>query len=184
MHRVGAVALAALVSLVGCSSHPPARLSPPIRLDPLDVGQYATNPCALLRPDRAARRHLVPPGTPAPDQDRAGCQWNAADAAQPTILASVLPDQGLEDVYRQRDHYTAFQPLEIANYPAVHLSTDPGGPSAAHRCTTRVGVADNASLSVTATYPPGAHGAMAADPCGDSDELATEIMGQLLAGSP
>jgi len=90
---------------------------------------------------------------------------------------------GLEDVYRGRAHDTAFTPIHIAHYPAVELSTVPGGIRAG-RCTVQIGVADHSTIAVTADYPPFTDSAFASDPCGDADTLATEIMGQLLAGSP
>jgi len=86
-------------------------------------------------------------------------------------------------VYRQRARYSYFAPTDIAHYPAVQLSTEPGGPRAG-RCTVQVRVADQASIAVTAGYPPGSKSAFASDSCGDADTLAIEIMGQLLAGSP
>jgi hypothetical protein len=89
----------------------------------------------------------------------------------------------LEDIYRQRARYSYFAPTDIAHYPAVQLSTEPGGPRAG-RCTVQVGVADQASIAVTAGYPPGSKSAFASDSRGDADTLAIEIMGQLLAGSP
>jgi hypothetical protein len=180
-----AALLLAVASAAGCAAPPPPRLSPPITLDQLDVSGYSGAPCTLLRPDRAARRHLAPPGRPVADAATggAGCQWAPSGPGYPTITAGASTTEGLEDVYRRRAAYSHFTPTDIANYPAVELSTDPGG---AHtgRCTVRIGVADHATVTVTADYPPSSHSPFAADPCGDADTLATEIMGQLLAASP
>jgi hypothetical protein len=168
-----------LLALGGCAAAPSARLSPRITLDQLDVSQYGSAPCTILRPDRAARRHLTPPGSPVSDPavDGPGCQWAPTGSGYPTITAGASTTEGLEDIYRQRGRYSYFAPTDIAHYPAVQLSTAPGGPRAG-RCTVQVGVA------VTAGYPPGSKSAFSSDPCGDADTLAIEIVGQLLAGSP
>lgn len=172
-------------AVAGCAAPPPAHLAPPITLDQLDVAQYAGAPCTLLRPDRAARRHLTAPGTPVTDAATGGpgCRWTPAAPHYPAVTAAASTGVGLEDVYRGRAHDTTFTPIDIAHYPAVELSTDPGG-TRAGRCTVQVGVADHSTIAVTADYPPFTDSAFASDPCGDADTLAIEIMGQLLAGSP
>lgn len=169
----------------GCAAAPPGHLAPPITLDQLDVGPYGGAPCTLLRADRAARRHLTAPGTPVTDAATGGpgCRWAPAGPRYPTVTAGASTIVGLEDVYRGRAHDTAFTPIHIAHYPAVELSTVPGGIRAG-RCTVQIGVADHSTIAVTADYPPFTDSAFASDPCGDADTLATEIMGQLLAGSP
>jgi Protein of unknown function (DUF3558) len=184
-----AVLLLAVACAAGCAAPPPPRLSPPITLDQLDVSRYSDAPCTLLRPDRAARRHLTPPGTPTTDAatDAAtrgpGCRWAPTGPDYPTITAGASTTEGLEDVYRKRASYSHFAPTDIAHYPAAELSTAPGGPRGG-RCTVRIGVADHSTVTVTAGYPPSADSPFAADPCGDADTVAIEVMGQLLAGSP
>jgi hypothetical protein len=184
-HLGRAALLLAVAGAAGCATPPPARLSPPITLDQLDVSRYSGAPCTLLRPDRAARRHLVPPGRPVTDPATGGpgCQWAPAGPGYPAITAGASTTEGLEDVYQGRAGYSYFAPTDIAHYPAAELSTAPGGPHAG-RCTVRIGVADRATISVTAAYPPSSGSPFAADPCGDADTLATEVMGQLLAASP
>jgi len=179
-----AVLLAGTVaSLMGCStaSAGPTRLAPAITLDQLDVTAFGPKPCDLLRADRASRRHLATPGTQVAGPNGLVCRWNPTAARVPVFTAGVDLGQGLEEIYRHYGEFSRFEPTDIANYPAVH--TEVQGAGANGRCATRVAVADNALLVVTADNnglsPPSV-----LDPCSDADTLATEIMGQLLAGSP
>lgn len=179
----GAAAVLLVMAASGCSTSSPRPLAPPITLDQLDVTHYGAAPCGLLRPDRAVRRHLVPPGAVIDNAGGPACRWNPDLPAYPAITAAANTAEGLEQLYQRRGRFPFFEPTEIANYPAVHTTSDPAGPRAGH-CTVHVGVADTATLDVTADYNAGSRGAFAAQPCSDADTLATEIMGQLLAGSP
>lgn len=172
----GAVLVAVLVA--GCSpAAAPARLSPPITLDQLEVTAAAPAPCALLRADRASRRHLASPGVPGAGPAGPVCRWSPTVARVPGFTVGIELGEGLEGLYRRRARLPAFEPTDIAHYPAVHTRGGVG------RCTTRVGVADGALLAVTAD-DTGLAVPSPLDPCSDADTLATEIMGQLLAGSP
>lgn len=164
--------------LAGCSpAAAPTRLSPPITLDQLDVTAAASAPCGLLRPDRAVRRHLTPEGVPGSGPDGPVCRWSPTAERVPAFTAGIELGQGLEGLYRRRAQLPSFEATDIAHYPAVHTR------DGARRCTTRVGVADGGMLAVTAD-DDGQAVRSPLDPCSDADTLATEIMGQLLAGSP
>jgi hypothetical protein len=168
-----------LGALVGCSATPasPARLSPPITLDQLDVTAAAPVPCGLLRPDRATRRHLASPGAPGSGPGGPVCRWSPTAERVPAFTAGIELGEGLEGLYRRRAQLPSFEPADVAHYPAVDTRDGAG------LCTTRVGVADGAMLAVTAD-DDGLAVRSPLDPCSDAETLATEIMGQLLAGSP
>jgi hypothetical protein len=168
--------------LAGCGS---SRL-PPINLDPLDVSAYVSRPCTLLTPQRATRRHLVPPGTSVTTgggTDVPACHWDSATATFPPITAAATTAGGLAGLNRHA--FTYFQNSgPVDGYPSVLTSTAPGGPHAGH-CTVRVGVAPDSQVEVSADYPAvSSANRFSSDPCADADTLAVEMVGALAAGSP
>jgi hypothetical protein len=150
-------------------------------LDQLDVGGYASRPCALLRPDRVTRRHLTAPGAIVSTPNGPMCRWTPTAPHIPIYSAGMDLSHGLEALYQHRVRYALFEPTDIAHYPAVHIRRP--DEQSTRRCTTSVAVADTALLVFTADDD---HLAVPSplNPCSDADTLATEIMGQLLAGSP
>lgn len=164
--------------LAGCGHPTP----PSVTLDPIDVSHYAADPCTLLTPDRAQRRHLAPKGTVVSGTEP-GCRWSSTRPVFPSITAGASTGQGLADL--DRTAYSYFQTGGmIDGYPAVQTATGPGGPRGGN-CTARVGVGPHATVSVTADYPTvTSANAFSADPCADADTMATEIVGALAAGSP
>ena len=170
------------VALSGCASKP-ARLSPPVPPDEqLDLTGYVGKPCTLLAPDRAAARHLSPPGVTVDDTGGSACRWSTTAPAYPAITAQASVDRGLELIYQQRATFSLFQPTEVSHYPAVHTTSGGRAPSSGI-CSTRVGVADSAVLTVTADYGT-AKSSFSSDPCPDADKVAFEIISQIRAGNP
>jgi hypothetical protein len=168
--------------LVGCGGGAPSRLSPPVPEEQLDLAQYAGQPCNLLRPDRALRRHLVGPGSAPGDGTGTACRWSAEDSGHPSVTAEASADHGLEPIYQNRASYGSFEPTAIAHYPAV-LTTAPGLTPANGVCSTQVGVGDNDLLVVTADYA-GLRLPASSDPCLDSNTAAFEIIQQIRSGNP
>lgn len=165
--------------LSGCAGGPPSRLSPPIPDEQLDLAEFVGKPCDLLRNDRVARRHLAVPGSTVPDPIGEVCRWNGADRSHPTITAGADAGHTLEGLYQQRSSFTFFEPTDITHYPAVH-TTGNGRTPRSGICTTQVGVADNAVLSVTADYA-GNTSSFSTDPCPDADRIASDIINGIRA---
>ncbi|WP_445183383.1 hypothetical protein ACTXG6_33465 [Pseudonocardia sp. Cha107L01] len=66
----------------------------------------------------------------------------------PLYTAGAAPHIGLNDVSGHREDYSFFEQTSIAHYPAVHTRDRAAGSEA--RCSTRVGVADDSQVIVTA----------------------------------
>jgi hypothetical protein len=169
--------LVAAAVLVGCGGPPPA---PRVTLDPLDVSAFVSTPCDLLRADRAGRRHLAVPGTVAAGPDGPVCRWTPTEPRVPVYTAGVTTHSGLADVEQHRQDFSFLDQTDIAHYPAVHTRDRAAGSKI--RCSTRVGVADDSQVIVTADNN-GIAVPSSLDACSDADTLATEILGQLLAGT-
>lgn len=170
------------VVLVGCGATAPARLSPPVPAEQLDLSQYVGQPCGLLRADRAQRRHLAAPGGIVAADGGPACRWYATDAEHPMVSAQADADHGLEPIYQRRASFGSFEPTAVAHYPAV-LTTGLGRVPADGVCSSQVGVGDNALLTVTADYR-GRRSPASADPCLDANSVAFEIIQQIRAGNP
>jgi hypothetical protein len=168
--------------LAGCGRSGPARLSPPVPLEQLDMTPYVAAPCGLLRADRAQRRHLTVPGDPVTLDGARACRWRGADAEHPGITVQASVVSGLESVYRDRASYGSFDPTSVTNYPSV-LTTAKGHVPGDGTCSARVGVGDNALLEVTADYGT-VRSPASSDPCLDADTVAFEIIQQIRSGNP
>lgn len=173
----GAVLVAATAVLVGCGGPQPV---PRVTLDPLDVTAFASAPCDLLRADRAGRRHLAVPGTVTTGPDGPVCRWMPTQPRVPVYTAGVATHAGLADVEQHRQEFSFLDHTDIAHYPAVH--TRDRDARSRIRCSTRVGVADDSQVIVTAD-DNGVAVASSLDVCSEADILATEIVGQMLAGA-
>jgi hypothetical protein len=174
-------ALAALAGLLGgCAGAPSAKAVPSVSLDPLDVSTFAAKPCDLLREDRAARRHLAVPGSVTAGPNGPVCRWTATQPRVPLYTAGVAAHSGLNDVSTHRGDYEFVDQTSIAHYPAMHTRDRASGSDA--RCSTRVGVADDSQVIVTAD-DNGIAVRSSLDSCSQADTLATEILGQLLSGT-
>lgn len=180
--RIGCAVAILLTLTAACGQRGPTRLSPPLPGEQIDLTQYVHDACPLLRPDRAQRRGLVPPGQPVARAGGTDCRWAPNGRGRPAISVRASTDRGLESVYRDRASYGTFDPTAIAHYPTA-LTTSKGRIPADGVCTAQVGVGDNDLLEVTADY----HGATtqaSTDPCLDADTVAFEIIQQIRSGNP
>jgi hypothetical protein len=177
---VGVVLAGVALLLGGCGGVAPARPVPTVTLDPLDVSAFVAAPCGLLRADRAARRHLAVPGTVSAGPSGPVCRWSPTQPRVPVYTAGVAPHSGLADVFQHREDFSFVEQVDISHYPAVHTRDRAAGANL--RCATRVGVADDSQLIVTAD-DSGVAVPSSLDTCSEADILATEIMGQLLSGT-
>ncbi|RSM90524.1 DUF3558 domain-containing protein [Kibdelosporangium aridum] len=181
MFRIGLGVVACLVVLSGCASRSqgitmatpppsPSRLAPEVSL-PLDIKQYADNPCSMLSQGQPVTKDLAA----GINEGGSTCTWRAKTPQQPQMTATI--DQvsgGLEGLYRKRVRLPFFEPTEIQNYPAVRYDADRAVPDQG-RCTVSVGVAEDVLLTVTTTiadpntlnYPV---------PCPDAELLANAII--------
>lgn len=178
---VGLVGAVSALAATGCAASPPIRLAPPIPPDPLDLSGYATTPCDLLRADRISWRHLASPGVIGHDADVTSCRWRSVDGTHPSIAAGADMSHDLESVYRGRAGFGSFQPAEVSHYPAAD-TTASGQRPVDGSCTTRVGVASDSLLIVTATYP-GRRSRSAKDPCAAAEDFAFAVITQMLGSS-
>jgi hypothetical protein len=180
--------LCAAVALAGCTSGPsgpakPARLSPAIAGDPLDMSKAGSHPCTMLRPDQLAQYHLAVPGVLTSIASGPACAWTPTVTGLPSYQAGVdLHSGGLEALYRRRASLSVFQPTKISEYPAVHTATST---SALHhgRCTTQVGVANDTLLIVTVTVPS-TEPLDYNDPCPAADDLTAAILANTEGAAP
>lgn len=170
------------VVTVACAQPVPVKLSPPLPDEQIDLTPYVANPCPLIRPDRARRRTLVPPGSSTPVSGITVCRWTPSANGHPAITVQATDNRGLESVYRDRTSYGTFDPTAIAHYPTA-LTTGKGRTPADGVCTAQVGVGDNDLLAVTADYR-GVTSQASSDPCLDADTVAFEIIQQIRSGNP
>jgi hypothetical protein len=171
------------VALVGCASSP-ARFFPPIPADQqLDLTGYVGKPCTLLRTERVTARHLTSPGSTIPAVEGSSCQWGTTDIRYPSITVQASGGHGLEWVYLRRPRFSFFQPTQVSHYPAVYTASGGHGPSSGV-CSARVGVADDAVLTVTAEYGGVSRSSFSSDPCPDAANVAFEIISQIRSGNP
>jgi hypothetical protein len=176
-----AATLAAIAGLLGgCGGAQSGRPVPTVTLDPLDVSRFASKPCDLLRDDRATRRHLAVPGTVTASPNGPACHWTPTQPRVPTYTAGVDPHAGLNDVAAHSGDYSLVESTSIAHYPAIHTRDRAAGSDA--RCSTRVGVAEDSQVIVTADDNDVAVRS-SVDTCSQADLLATEILGQLLSNT-
>lgn len=166
--------------LTGCGGTNSARPVPTVTLDPLDVSAFAARPCDLLRDDRAARRHLAVPGTVTSGPDGMVCRWTPTQPKVPNYTAGVATHNGLNDVSAHRADFSFYAETSIAHYPAAHTRDRASGSDS--RCSTRVGVAEDSQVIVTADEN-GVATPSSLDACSEADILATEVMGQLLSNT-
>ncbi|HEY3608590.1 MAG TPA: DUF3558 domain-containing protein [Pseudonocardiaceae bacterium] len=180
--------LGVAVALAGCTSGPsgpakPARLSPAIGANPLDMSKAAARPCTMLRPDQLAQFHLTSPGTTTSIASGPACAWTPTVSGLPSYLAGVdLHSGGLEALYHRRASLPVFQPTKVSEYPAVHTATTT---SALHhgQCTTQVGVANDTLLIVSVTVPS-SQPLDYTDPCPSADDLAAAILANTEGAAP
>lgn len=167
----GCVVLAAAGACTPSAPATPARLSPAIPGDPIDLTAYVATPCGLMTGRQLAPFFIRDDGTVAPDGNGRECRWTPADTTALTYRASVrVGADGLEDVYRRRTTFPAFEPTSVHSYPAVHTDIGTG------RCTVMVGVAGDTVLTarVEVTDPKlTAYG----DACTEADRFAGAVIG-------
>jgi hypothetical protein len=185
MSRFGLGLVACLVVLSACgkpqtismSSPPssPSRLAPEIAL-PMDVSQYLTDPCSMLKPGQAVTRELSEGFADGPK-----CTWSAKTPQQPELTATIdTASGGLEGLYRKRSRLPYFEPTDVQGYPAVRHDEQRTIPDKG-RCTVSVGLSETALLTVTSSiadpktlnYPV---------PCPDADLLAGAIVTDITRG--
>lgn len=123
--RIGCAVAILLTLTAACGQRGPTRLSPPLPGEQIDLTQYVHDACPLLRPDRAQRRGLVPPGQPVARAGGTDCRWAPNGRGRPAISVRASTDRGLESVYRDRASYGTFDPTAIAHYPTA-LTTSKG----------------------------------------------------------
>jgi hypothetical protein len=114
---------------------------------PLDASWFLAQPCAVLDksqlgPLGVSRRGI--PTTSGAVADYAGpfCSWHANPELGSTIGVGFITGNknGLSDMYRGRDRFEDFRPVEVDGYPAVFAN----GPDlrANGTCNVAVGVSD------------------------------------------
>jgi hypothetical protein len=128
-----------------------------------------------------SRRHLNPQGAIGHDTDATVCRWNTLDGTHPGIAVGADMSHNLEWVYQHRAEFGSFQPSDVSHYPAAD-TTAGGHTPFDSTCTTRVGIANNSLLIVTAGYA-GARSRLTKDPCGEAESVAFEIITQMLGSS-
>nr|WP_042188517.1 DUF3558 domain-containing protein [Kibdelosporangium sp. MJ126-NF4]CEL18295.1 hypothetical protein [Kibdelosporangium sp. MJ126-NF4]CTQ97780.1 hypothetical protein [Kibdelosporangium sp. MJ126-NF4] len=186
MIRIGLGVLACgVLVLGGCASRgqgitmatpppSPTRLSPEITL-PLDVRQYANDPCSMLTPGQPVTKDLVA----GSNEGANTCAWRARTPQQPLMTATVdLATGGLEALYGKRNRLPFFEATQVQGYPAVRYDPERAVPDEG-RCTVSVGVAEDALLTITTTiadpktlnYPV---------PCPDAELLANAIVADII----
>lgn len=166
--RVALLGLLAL--LAGCSPpSPPARLSPPIPGDPLDLGAYVAQPCDLLPAPQLVRFFVTRTGTVSAGADGLTCSWTPSDTTALTYRASIDAG-GLESVYDRKSRFPVFEPTAVHSYPAVHLEHVPG------HCRVVVGVTDSTILDVVIDARDATLAAYD-DPCAEAESFAGAVLG-------
>jgi hypothetical protein len=129
-----------------------------------------------------ARRHLSVPGTVLNDVTGRVCRWNRTDGTHASIAVGADLNHDLEWVYQHRSQYGSFRPTDVSHYPAAD-TTAPGHTPVEGSCTSRVGIANDSLLIVTADYLRPRSRFARSDACGEAEAVGFEIITQLLGSS-
>ncbi len=183
------LAVASLAAVVSCGSSeaerpappattsasptsPPQRLAPPVT-NPRDASAVAQRPCDLLTPEQRASFGFNQPGK---RRELLGgvaqCMWTDA-ASTRQLTASVNPRQDrLNEVYRDREIYPLFEPIEVAGLPGALRQAVAGGDT----CDAAVSLTESQSLEVSfSNLRPGTP----VDACGEARRITEVILGNL-----
>ena len=167
-------------ALAGCASAPPAppaRLSPPIVADPIDLTAFVRAPCGLLDDSWLRTFSVTKPGVPSPAASGTECVWTSSDTTPLAYRASVdTTSGGIETVYRHRATIPAFEPIAIHSYPAVHTAMSD------RACTIKAGVANDTLLTITVQVT--GRTSAYTDACAETDRFARVTIGYLANRAP
>lgn len=162
--------MTALVVAVGCTGTTPGdagpvvttsettsseNAAPSINGPDLSLDKFSGDPCTLLSAEQVAKLGGVKPGERLSDRP-AGvtCRWAAASGSTEDVSYSlVVSKKTLSDYYQNKDQFPAFEPTEVAGYPAVNfgrLDLKAGD------CDTIVGLSKSAALLVQTSSETGA----------------------------
>lgn len=190
MRRVIVLAASVVAVVSGCggsaggsAGSPPmssvGRLDIPRVSEPLDVGRFATDPCALVGvSDRSALG--LPDTSYDATENPAGCDLQVdGDRPDPVdyLRIVVTPDGGLRDVYAQCEVVKSIDCSRwsldsIDGYPVLRAN----GPEAEHGvCRLYLGVADDAQIAIVDVRAAAADG----PDCERADRSAADILATL-----
>ncbi|MCT2582374.1 DUF3558 domain-containing protein [Actinophytocola gossypii] len=122
--------------------------------NPLDASRFLADPCAVLTQTQLAAFDVTRPGIPETTgsvAERSGpfCVWHAAAELGSTIGVGFITGNkdGLSDIYRGREQFEDFRPVEVDQYPAVFANSPDLRSSG--MCTVYVGISDTLAFRAT-----------------------------------
>ncbi|GAB3439842.1 DUF3558 domain-containing protein [Actinophytocola sediminis] len=146
---------------------------------PLDATAFLTQPCTTLSKAQLATFDVSRPGietTTGAVAENAGpfCTWHANPDLGSTIGVGFLTgnENGLSDTYRGRDQFKYFEPVTVAEYPAVYASSP--DLRARGTCVIVVGISDSLTFRTTEQGRLGAQGS-----CDRALQVATAALATL-----
>ena len=151
---------------------PQPRLAPPVT-NPRDASAMAQRPCDLLTPEQRASFGFDQPGK---RRELLGgvvqCMWTDS-ASTRQLTASINPRQDrLNEVYRDRELYPLFEPIEVAGLPGALRQAVAGGAT----CDAAVSLTESQSLEVGfSNLKQGTP----VDACGEARRITEVILGNL-----
>jgi hypothetical protein len=132
--------------------------------DPLDASRFITDPCAVLtreQLDGFSVGGLGIPTTSGGVAKYAGpfCSWHADPELDSTMAVGFITGNknGLADMYRGRERFEDFRPVEVDGYPGVFANSP--DLRASGSCDLAVGVSGTLMIRASEQGQLDAHGA-------------------------
>lgn len=112
-----------------------------------NLDKYKQDPCSMLTKAQATKLGYAADIRRPPDQDNGPeCEWLDKDTNSFTIVILNDQPQGLTGVYKNKDYFGYFEPVNVAGYPGVFGGAvddrKDGG------CSLGVGVTDQQVINI------------------------------------
>ena len=150
------------------TSERPKREAPAVS-EPLDVEELRHDPCDALAAEQLSPLGITEPGLHDSDDGNPECRWHLSDSQLHVIglSAAVNSDQGLEDIYHDKEYQQYFEPTEVDGYPAVYASVLEQ--RSRGNCSLWVGVTDELAVVIKTYF-------LEVDPCPVAVRIATGMI--------
>lgn len=149
-------------------------LAPPVP-EPLDPEMLLSEPCDLLTDTQLDQLGLVEYSSRIDSLGDHECTWAESEEGTRKISISAMGnnENGLSDIYAQREQYNHFEPTTINGYPAV--IADPYTLLEDGACPLYVGITDQLTAYTIAQFPIASDD----DPCPITQDVAEAMIDTL-----
>jgi hypothetical protein len=127
--------------------------APPITRPELSLDKFKSDICTILSPEQVAQLGDM---DPAKRKDRPGepvCGWHPKSTSRAVSYTFAISSKTLDDYYRNKDQFPAFEAIDIAGYPAVNFAKLD---LKAGDCDTIIGLGKSTALLVQTSSETGA----------------------------